>query len=181
MGTVWLASLTPAVMWASDVIFVSLLFLLPSSTPLSCLIPCQPGQESTEELPCNICPELDANDCQSKELVVGPCGCQECAKAVGEECGGPWEAFGQCAGSFTCIKHDEEEEWAMDVRGNMLLSSKKFGGIEYRLARLANTAVPSQCLSSCIYSGESGREFCFQAPFLSSVLASETIAINNNY
>merc|ERR1712098_93928 len=94
MGTVWLASLTPAVMWASDAIFISLglLFLLTRSTPLSCLMPCQLGQESTEELPCHICSELDANDCQSKELVVGPCGCQECAKAAGEECGGPWEA-----------------------------------------------------------------------------------------
>ena len=116
-------------------------------------------KESTEERPCHLCPELDANDCQSKELVEGVCGCQvspwfclfpslsnatvqmswyqwlcleailytrpwilkcwlvrsvsqgfpymlackmdrnhthpsvpqECAKAVGEECGGPWE------------------------------------------------------------------------------------------
>merc|ERR1712130_740394 len=143
MGTVWLASLTSAVMSASDAIFVSLLFLLPRSTPLSCLMPCQLGLESTEELPCHICPELDANDCQSKELV-----------------GGPWEAFGQCAGSFTCIKHDEEEEWAMEMsEGICCCPVKNVGGIEYRLARLADTAVPSQCLSSCIYSGESGREF----------------------
>merc|ERR1712233_66237 len=84
MGTVWLASLTSAVMSASDAIFVSLLFLLPRSTPLSCLMPCQLGLESTEELPCHVCPELDANDCQSKELVVGPCGCRSAPKLRGK-------------------------------------------------------------------------------------------------
>merc|ERR1712210_35204 len=164
MGTVQLALPTSAamVMGALDAVFVFLLFLLPSTTPLSCMMPCEPGQESTEEHPCHLCPELDANDCQSKELAEGVCGCQECAKAVGEECGGPWEALGQCAGSFTCIKPHGEEEWAMDMSdGICCCPVKNVGGTEYRLARLADTAVPSECLSSCVYIRESGDEFCF--------------------
>merc|ERR1712037_6644 len=77
------------VMGALDAVFVFLLFLLPSTTPLSCMMPCEPGQESTEEHPCHLCPELDVSDCQSKELVEGVCGCQECAKAVGRNVGVP--------------------------------------------------------------------------------------------
>merc|ERR1719500_948446 len=96
----------------ADAVLVFLLFLLPSTSPLSCIVPCEPGQESTEQRPCHLCPQLDANDCQSNEIVEGVCGCQECAKAV--------------------------------------------GGVEYRLARLADKAVPSECLSSCIYTRESG-------------------------
>merc|ERR1712032_1647908 len=159
--SVQLALLTSPVMEPADAVLVFLLFLLPPTTPLSCMMPCEPGQESTEERPCHLCPQLDANNCQSNEIVEGVCGCQECAKAVGEECGGPWEALGQCAGSFTCIKPHEEEEWAVGMsEGICCCPVKNVGGIEYRLARLADKAVPSECLSSCIYTRESGGEFC---------------------
>merc|ERR1711971_535245 len=108
MGSVQLASQTSAVMGPTDYVLVFLLFLLPSTTPLSCMMPCEPGQESTEERPCHHCPQIDANDCQSKEIVEGACGCQECAKAEGEECGGPWEGVGNG-----------------HVRGHMLLLSEE--------------------------------------------------------
>merc|ERR1712168_211414 len=118
------------------------------------MMPCEPGQ-------------LNANDCQSKEIVEGVCGCQECAKAAGEVCGGPWETHGQCAGSFTCKKPHEEDTSLTNLAfldmadGICCCPVKNVGGAEYRLARLADTAVPSECLSSCIYTGESGGEFCF--------------------
>jgi len=68
-------------------------------------------------------------------------------------------------------------------KGNMWVCPvKNVGGIEYRLARLANTL----CLLNAfphVFTVESLEESfaLVQAPFLSSVLASETIAINNNY
>merc|ERR1711971_1211195 len=131
MGSVQLASLTSAVMRPTDSVLVFLLFLLPSTKPLSCMMPCEPGQESTEERPCHLCPQLDDNDCKSKEIVEGVCGCQECVE------------------SFTCIKPHGVEEWALDMsEGICCCPVKSVGGTEYRLARLASTAVPSECLSS---------------------------------
>merc|ERR1719397_634287 len=52
-----------------------------------------------------VCPKVEANDCASKALVKGECGCKECAKSAGEYCGGDSkDTEGKCGGSLTCIK-----------------------------------------------------------------------------
>ena len=79
-----------------------LLLLLRPCSPLSCLHPCAEGQESTEERPCTSCPEVAPSSCSSGEVVVGACGCEECAGGAGAECGGPWDTLGQCAGGLLC-------------------------------------------------------------------------------
>jgi len=141
---------TSQVMQLKGALLVFLLYTLPLSSPLSCMMPCEPGQESTDERPCHICEELSASDCSSGELVEGICGCQECAKSAGEACGGPWEGLGRCAGSYICTKPLADEEWMMEMaEGVCCCPTKRVGGSEYRLKRLAGSPLPLECLSSC--------------------------------
>ncbi|XP_047489858.1 venom protein 302-like [Penaeus chinensis] len=39
--------------------------------------------------------------------VANQCGNCECARALGEECGGPWDMLGQCASGLTCRRNDD--------------------------------------------------------------------------
>ena len=74
---------------------------------------------------CQVCPELNADDCDTKELVKGSCGCpvcdldfanfnnylmfncliQECAKNAGEFCGGLWQVI-RGHPVETCLLHN---------------------------------------------------------------------------
>merc|ERR1712080_604108 len=85
---------------ASHAMLPLLLSLLPAlAASLTCLQPCT----DVITTDCVTCPEVVATDCTSGELVYGSCGnCQECAKARGEICGGPFNALGLCASNLTC-------------------------------------------------------------------------------
>merc|ERR1712126_182746 len=80
--------------------------LLVSVPALRCRPPCPKGQPGPF---CYVCPTLDPEDCVSKELVIGPCGCEECAKAMDETCGGPWDIYGKCAKDLVCATQGEYE------------------------------------------------------------------------
>jgi len=55
-------------------------------------------------------------------------------------------------------------EWMMEMaEGVCCCPTKRVGGSEYRLMRLAGSPLPLECLSPCIYEGDSGGEFCFAA------------------
>ena len=43
--------------------------------------------------------------CSSGEITgwLSGCGCQECAKAAQEPCGGPWDTTGRCASGLNCL------------------------------------------------------------------------------
>ena len=63
-----------------------------------------PGYDN--QMDCYRCEKLDpALNCTTGELVRGACGCQECAKDEGEECGGPWGISGSCASHLCQIHH----------------------------------------------------------------------------
>ncbi|XP_037791373.1 venom protein 302-like [Penaeus monodon] len=66
---------------------------------------------STESLSCyrgqGCTPEKIAELQCPLGTVTGPCQGCECAKGLGEECGGPWGVFGQCASGLTCRKDDD--------------------------------------------------------------------------
>ncbi|GFR04110.1 IGFBP N-terminal domain-containing protein [Trichonephila clavata] len=56
------------------------------------------------------CPDCDIEMCKDPGTcplgkTTDICGCcTVCFKGVGEECGGPWGVFGQCANHLSCIK-----------------------------------------------------------------------------
>ncbi|XP_047736748.1 insulin-like growth factor-binding protein 7 [Hyalella azteca] len=46
------------------------------------------------------------------------CGCCEvCAKSLGEECGGPYSAYGQCGLGLTCLKDQRECPYLFHPQG----------------------------------------------------------------
>merc|ERR1711875_146317 len=84
--------------------FVILLLVLSqfkSISSLSCPIPCHLRE----------CPnEPAAHHCQSGQLAKDLCGCCDvCAKAEGEECGGPFGSSGTCANYLDCEKRLEDD------------------------------------------------------------------------
>merc|ERR1719433_128574 len=56
--------------------------------------------------------------CTSGFYTLGICGCCEvCAKAQGEECGGPWGDAGSCAAGLRCFRECGEDEEYCRVLG----------------------------------------------------------------
>jgi len=74
--------------------------------------------QQCNSLSCSRCPAaLDCShapkprDCPSRQLTKTaiPCNCcRECAKAVGQECGGLWDSAGQCADNLDCVGEDTQ-------------------------------------------------------------------------
>ncbi|GFU41718.1 IGFBP N-terminal domain-containing protein [Nephila pilipes] len=56
------------------------------------------------------CPDCDIEMCRDPGTcrlgkTTDICGCcPVCFKGIGEECGGPWDAYGKCANHLSCIR-----------------------------------------------------------------------------
>jgi len=91
-----------------------LLHLVHLATSLSCL-PCCTGQSAQDHqdiatLYCLSCDLVDSSECASGELTKDVCGCCDvCAKAAGQECGGPWGVMGTCAASYLYCDFSAQE------------------------------------------------------------------------
>merc|ERR1712059_140272 len=136
-------------------------FAVPSSS-LSCLPQCVKGQD-TESSGCVNCLTVREEDCSSGEVTTGPCGCPECAKAVGESCGGTeWGLDGTCAAKLTCAVPKDDQTKGMGYSGGVCCCEKKtVGGIPYTLVGSGDTRGLG-CLNGCIYKANSGGEVCFR-------------------
>jgi len=61
-----------------------------------------------------LCPLCNYGQCPVVDRCLGgitwdPCGCCEtCAKTLGEECGGPRDAYGQCGLGMSCLKDSRQ-------------------------------------------------------------------------
>merc|ERR1712079_404793 len=103
-------------------IMVPLLFLsiilssLSSTESLSCL-PC-------DQVRCSAAPTC----CKSGFYTTGACGCcQICAQAENEQCGGPWNSYGNCATGTRCLRQCE----CKAVGGEDCIFPFKFKGKTY--------------------------------------------------
>ncbi|XP_015920478.1 venom protein 302-like [Parasteatoda tepidariorum] len=62
------------------------------------------------------CPDCDKSLCKEVEpcrhgTTTDVCGCcPACYKGIGEECGGPWNVKGVCAGHLSCIRNPSKNE-----------------------------------------------------------------------
>ncbi|XP_023214487.1 venom protein 302-like [Centruroides sculpturatus] len=92
--------------------FVILLSLIGSLYALSC-----PCWEWTEKQLKEYCPDIST--CPLG-LTLDSCGCcQECVKAIGEVCGGPWFTSGKCGAEFRCQTDDGNEVSDEDYPGTL--------------------------------------------------------------
>ncbi|XP_023217417.1 venom protein 302-like [Centruroides sculpturatus] len=92
--------------------FVILLSLIGSLYALSC-----PCWEWTEKQLKEYCPDIST--CPLG-LTLDSCGCcQECEKALGEVCGGPWFTSGKCGAGLRCQTDDGNEVSDEDYPGTL--------------------------------------------------------------
>ncbi|XP_076062560.1 uncharacterized protein LOC143037860 isoform X2 [Oratosquilla oratoria] len=67
--------------------------------------------------PCDpaTCPAI--GECR-RGITWDVCGCCEaCSKSLGEECGGPWNAYGKCGYGLTCLKDARHCPYIFNARG----------------------------------------------------------------
>jgi len=116
------------------------------------------------------CPKLYPSNCTSGQLTKDPCGCcDECAKAVGQSCGGMWGFGGNCADGLTCYKPAVAGDWyAWDEKYGICCSKReieKTSGDAYVLDNSTDQVDLNICLDVCVYRKErdlNSNVFCFK-------------------
>ena len=126
------------------------------------------------------CSPKSPSECRSGQLTKDVCGCcEECAKAAGEVCGGPWGISGTCAEDLFCDISSGGTTPAFSFNTEGICRPKDYKDdfccerkivketrAVYILDMNTGKKALDICLDSCVYRKEGGgREdlFCFQS------------------
>jgi len=103
-----------------------------------------------EPLHCTECDKAPEY-CPSGQLTKGICGCCDvCAKAEGEECGGPWQMAGTCADYLFC-EVDSDAEPFIELVGTCVLKGEECCATKIDVSSQATYELDRERNEYCIY------------------------------